>query len=230
MVLGPCWNLRHGSTHLGIGRQLPGLEPIFPAGRIAPRTRIAARDASCVMKNLKPRTQAARRWAAVAALGLGLAVAAAGTAQAAPRTVGAPLRPALVSPTLCSSFAQLDRLVVKRLDAFPQNHFHFSFPAVVTVSDPPLVQKAARAVCALPVMPRTSMNCPADLGITYRLTFYTAAQPFPRVVVSATGCESVTGLLFTRWVARTPAFWPELGKTMGLKNATWETFRGSGAG
>lgn len=180
------------------------------------------------MENIESRPRVAWRWAVVVGLGLGLLVAAAGTAQGAPRQEKAPFQAGLVSPTLCHAFAQLDRLVVQRADAFPQNHIHFSFPALISVSDPKLVQKAARGVCALPVMPAKTMNCPADLGITYRLTFYTAAQPFPRVVVSATGCQAVTGILLTRWVARTPSFWPELGSIMGLKKATWETFRGSG--
>lgn len=175
------------------------------------------------------RMRSAGRWAVVAGLGLALAGAVAGVAQAAPRAATTSVeRPTLVSPGLCNSYPQLDTLVVKRIDAFPQNHIRFSFPAVITVSNPSLVQKAAKAVCALPVMPSKPMSCPADLGITYRLSFYTAAQPFPRVVVSATGCEGVTGLLLNRWVSRTPAFWSKLGKTMGLKNASWATFRGSG--
>lgn len=175
------------------------------------------------------RMRSAGRWAVVAGLGLALAGAVAGVAQAAPRAATTSVeRPTLVSPGLCNSYPQLDTLVVKRIDAFPQNHIRFSFPAVITVSDATLVQKAAKAVCALPVMPSTPMHCPADLGITYRLTFYTAAQPFPRVVVSATGCEAVTGLLLTRWAARTPGLWPKFGKSMGLKSATWDTFRGSG--
>jgi hypothetical protein len=117
---------------------------------------------------------------------------------------------------------------VKRIDAFPQNQIRFSFPATVIVLLPASARKAARVACALPDMPRKAMSCPADLGITYRLTFYRQASSYPRVVVDATGCEGVTGLVQVRWVARTPSFWRGLGDVMGLKNPTWTTFRGSG--
>ena len=38
--------------------------------------------------------------------------------------------------TIGSALNHLERLVVTRSDAFPQNHLAFSFPARVTVSDP----------------------------------------------------------------------------------------------
>ncbi len=70
--------------------------------------------------------------------------------------------------------------------------------------------------------------CPADLGITYHLTFSVAGRSFPTVIVDATGCQEVNGLGSTRWIARTPSFWRSLGKAMVLANPTYATFRGDG--
>jgi hypothetical protein len=185
------------------------------------------------------------RFAAVTGLGVVLVATSTMAAQAAPKASQSPgpapsarlapsARPAAVPRALCDSIDQLDRLVVRRLVALPGNHLRFSFPAVVTVSDLTAVQDAAKAVCALPVMPRKPMSCPVDLGITYRLSFsgqlppVNQAQSYGGLVASATGCEVLTGLAWTRWAARSPKFWPELGKAMGLKHPTWGTFRGSG--
>jgi hypothetical protein len=188
------------------------------------------------MKRMKARTKImrARRkimtgWWLAVALSLVLVATSIGAAQAtASARPSGTLRHAVVLPTLCNAVSDLDSLVVRRVDAFPRNHIRFSFPAVVSVSDPAAVKKAATALCALPAMPRGPMSCPADLGITYELTFSQAGRPFPLVVASATGCQGVTGLVPTRWAARTPNFWRELGEAMGLAHPTWETFRGSG--
>lgn len=170
--------------------------------------------------------RAMTRWSVVAGLALALAGTCTGPAQAAPRLPAAGNGPALVV-SLCEQTTTVDHLVVKRLDAFPSNGLHFSFPATVAVTDQKLVIEAAKAVCALPAMPDNGLHCPADWGVTYRLTFSVQSVMFPRVVVDATGCESVTGLLRTRWVARTPGFWHELGTVMNLKKPTWATFTGS---
>lgn len=129
--------------------------------------------------------------------------------------------------TLCAVASQVDRLVVRRTDAFPQNHVRFSFPRQVTVSDAARARSAARALCALPRMPSGTFHCPADLGIDYHLAFSTEHRSFRAVTVSATGCEEVSGFAGTRWVARTPRFWRELGQAMGLPNADQHTFAGS---
>ena len=134
--------------------------------------------------------------------------------------------PAARQPALAQQLGHLDRLVVQRSDAIPQNHTHFGFPAEVTINDPAQVQAVARALLALPAMPSGRMFIPADLGITYRLVFATADQSLPAIVVAATGAQTVQGLGGTRWVARSPGFWVTLGSAMGLAQPTNATFRG----
>jgi hypothetical protein len=180
------------------------------------------------MNNVKACLKLVEAWWALVCLSAAVIVTACGPAQAAPMTTTSGSQgSAEVLPSPCSAIAQLDHLVVHRVDAFPGNGFRFSFPAVVTVVEVASVQDAARALCALPSMPAGPMSCPADFGITYRLTFSAAGRPFPTVTVSATGCEAVVGLVPTRWAARSPAFWRELGKAMGLPKPTWATFTGS---
>ena len=107
-----------------------------------------------------------------------------------------------VSPSpplaLAQEISSLDRLVVRRTDAFPQNHIRFSFPAVMTVSDAARVQRVARALLALPAMPK-GVFCPADSGIVYHLTFFDGGHALPAISFDATGCEAVRGLGVTRW-------------------------------
>ena len=73
-------------------------------------------------------------------------------------------------------------------------------------------------------------HCPAVIGLDYHLTFSTVNRGFPTIVVPATGCQEVSGLGPTRWVARTPSFWRALGKAMGLAKATYSTFSDDGCG
>jgi len=134
--------------------------------------------------------------------------------------------PAATQAALARQLGHLDRLVVRRSDAIPQNHTHFGFPAEVTVNDPAQVRAVAKALLALPAMPSGPMYIPADLGITYRLVFATAHQSLPAIVVAATGAQAVRGLGGTRWVARSPGFWVTLGSAMGLARPTNATFRG----
>lgn len=138
-----------------------------------------------------------------------------------------PSRPASSAhPTLCGSVPTLDRLVVRRSDAIPQNHMRFSFPAEVTVTDAAKVRAAARALCALPEMPTGAISCPADFGIVYQLAFFAGGRAFPAVEVDATGCQTVSGLGHVRWVARSPEFWLTLGGAMGLSSPGSAAFRG----
>lgn len=133
----------------------------------------------------------------------------------------------LATPTLCASVAVLDELVVLRTDAFPQDHVHFAFPAKTVVRSPTAARSAARALCALPAMPKGVFSCPADFGIVYRSSFSAAHRGFPIVRVDATGCEVVDGLTPLRWVARSPGFWKALGASLGLRNADRQTFAGT---
>jgi len=129
--------------------------------------------------------------------------------------------------TLCQGAAHVLRLVVRRTVANPQLNLYFPFPPVVSVDKPASVQAAAKALCALPRMPKGVFHCPADIGINYQLTFSEPKRSYPTVVVRATGCEQVSGVGPTRWAARAPSFWRELGKAMGLAGTSWTTFAGT---
>ena len=144
-----------------------------------------------------------------------------------PQGGATPAPPAASSPALAVALDHLDRLVVIRSDAFPQNHVSFGFPARVTVTDAAEVQAVARALLALPVMPSGAFAVPIDLGIGYRLLFATAGRRLPAVSVAATGAQQVRGLGTTRWLARSPGFWRTLGSAMGLPRPDNATFRGS---
>ena len=150
---------------------------------------------------------------------------ASGVAEGAPRTT--PTGTAASPPSLCRSIGQVDRLLVRRVDEFPQNGIRFSFPARTVLSNVPSVQDVAKVVCALPRIPIGVMSCVIDLGIYYRLSFTAGTQTFPTVVVSATGCQTVRGIGPTRWAAGSPNFWRRLGKAMGLAVPSYATFRGT---
>jgi len=150
-------------------------------------------------------------------------VGAGGGAQAAQRTTAGRPQPAgAVAASICKSIGQVDHLVVR------QNGIAFSFPAVTVVTDVRSVQDVAKVVCALPRIPVGVMSCVIDLGIYYRLNFTAPDGTFPTVVASATGCETVRGIGPMRWAGTSPSFWHRLGTAMGLPEATWATFRGTG--
>lgn len=135
--------------------------------------------------------------------------------------------PVTASTPLCQSVPHLDRLVVRRRDAFPQNQMRFSFRSEETVSHPRSVREVAEALCALPVFPG-GVHCPVDLGIVYHLAFFASGQRFHIVSVDATGCQIVRGMGTPLWAARSPKFWHTLGNAMGLTKAGNATFQGEG--
>ena len=141
-----------------------------------------------------------------------------------------PSQPAARHIVLCGSVSSLSRLVVTRSDAFPQNHFHFSFPSRVVVSKPIQVRAVARALCALPVMPSGTYHCPADFGIVYHLMFSGPALKIPPVSAEISGCEVVSGVgPISRWMADSPHLWSTLGTAMGLTKPGQKTFAGDRA-
>jgi hypothetical protein len=117
---------------------------------------------------------------------------------------------------LCARPAAVTRLVVSRVSALPQNHLHFAFPAGITVSSPAQARAVAEAVCGLPAMPRGPIHCPADWGLSYRLSFAAGTRSFPVVTAAAGGCAVVTGAGPPRWTARSPGFWTVLAHAMGI--------------
>jgi hypothetical protein len=154
----------------------------------------------------------------MAAAAAGLALAACGSEHAvttSSATQAASTSPARAAGPLCQDTASVTRLVVTRADALPQNHLHFAVPAGVTIANPATARGVAEAICGLPAMPHGQMmSCPADLGVSYRLSFAAGRGTFPVVTVTAGGCGGVSGAGPVRR-ATSAAFWTDLAKAMG---------------
>ena len=157
-----------------------------------------------------------------AGCGSQVATTASATQPASPRTAspgginpGGPVSTG--SAALCSKQAAVSRLVVSRVTTLPRNHLHFTFPAGVTVSSPERARAVAAMVCGLPPMARVVMNCPADWGVSYRLSFAAGSESFPVVTAGAGGCDVVSGAGPVRQTARAPRFWAVLAHAMGLR-------------
>jgi hypothetical protein len=112
---------------------------------------------------------------------------------------------------LCGQTSQVTSLVVvKRGPLTAPGH---SIPhTTVTVGDRAKARSVAEAACALPVMPTGAMSCPADRGLTYRLSFGADGKKLASVTADRTGCEGVRGLGQVRWTARSVGFWRLLDK------------------
>ncbi len=171
------------------------------------------------------------RWAAAALAGL--ALAACGTQQAVTRSSATqPASPATSSPAraagkLCTDVSSVTRLVVTRVTTLPQNHLHFVIPAGVTITDPATARGVARAVCGLPVVPTGAvMSCPADLGVSYRLSFAAGRDAFPVVTIGAGGCNAVSGAGPVRQ-ATSATFWTQLARALGVPHPTSSALRGT---
>lgn len=171
----------------------------------------------------------------LAAAGTALLAAACGSQAATTSSATQPASPASTSTgpsgtgssaALCSDPAAVTRLVVSRVSALPRNHLHFAFPAGITVSSPARARAVAEAVCGLPAMPRAPMSCPADWGLSYRLSFAAGTRSFPVVTAAAGGCGPVTGAGPARWTSRSPWFWTVLAHAMGISAGA--ALRGTG--
>jgi hypothetical protein len=86
--------------------------------------------------------------------------------------------------------------------------------SIITVSRPDQVQGLARALCALPRMPRVPMLCPAQFPGSYQFYFTAEGLRLPVVVVQESGCRAVTGLGPVRR-ADQPGFWRLLARIVG---------------
>jgi hypothetical protein len=84
-------------------------------------------------------------------------------------------------------------------------------PIVATVTSPRLARALARALCALPLMPRGPVMCPMQLPGEYLMYFRAAGRTLPPVTVSESGCRVVTGLGRPRRASQA-AFWTDLAK------------------
>ena len=109
---------------------------------------------------------------------------------------------------LCAAVPEMDTLTVRRDDPWPAHHFRSS--RRVGVSPAQQARAVARAVCALPRMPRGVVACPADWGVSYRLEFAASGRRFGVVTVQAGGCRRVSGAGPPRWAVQSPGFWSAL--------------------
>jgi hypothetical protein len=130
-----------------------------------------------------------------------------------------------VHTELCSVAGAVTSLRVSR--GIPTNPTTFSFPRLVLVQRATLAQSVAVALCALPAGPSGMINCPADFGFDYRLSFTAPGYDVAYVSLDPTGCQWIKGIDPTRWVEQSPRFYRILGAAMGLDHANNATFRGT---
>jgi hypothetical protein len=156
--------------------------------------------------------------ASAMAVSAALTIAGCGTPAASPGAQtpvrsAVPARLVQGSHVLCQEVPAVRRIAVHRVLEIPQSHLRFAFPATEQITSRESIQTVARALCALPQL--TIVNCPVDLGVVYRLTFYPARLRLASVGIDAAGCGSVTGLGVPRRMA-TLQFWHILGSAIGL--------------
>ena len=108
---------------------------------------------------------------------------------------------------LCSGPAAVTRLVVRRVSALPQNHLHFTFPAVITVASPGQARAVAEAVCGLPLMPRV-VRVPCRPGTQLRAKLHRRLHHLPRGHRLGRGLRGGGRAGPVRSAARSPGFWP----------------------
>ncbi len=86
---------------------------------------------------------------------------------------------------------------------------------IVRVTSAARARELARAICALPKMPRGPINCPALFLGTFRMSFTAVGFKVPAVVAQESGCEVVTGISPVRTAAGKTAFWRMLARLGG---------------
>src|SRR5271170_7482515 len=178
------------------------------------------------------RTGRALRCAAVALgpVAAGLVLLAACGTTPAPGTAGAAPARASGSPgaasaggssgsapvALCRNTAAVTGLRIVRLRGIHVPEAQTAFPGQATAVSPARARAVARALCALPAMPRGILNCPALFpGTSYQLRFTAGGRLLPVVTIEATGCATVTGIGPVRR-AVSPGFWRVLATAAGL--------------
>ena len=158
--------------------------------------------------------------ALVAALGLSACGSASSTTPTTSPTNGVAY--------LCQVLPRVDRLIVTRKVA--GNQFHFTFPAVVTVTNATAARRIASIACGLADAPKGAQACPVEFSIWYHLDFAVRGEKGmggESIVVNPTGCQTVTGLDAVRTTAQRQDFYQLLGNALGLKNAGQPTFAGT---
>jgi len=87
-------------------------------------------------------------------------------------------------------------------------------PGVATVTTGAPARALARALCALPRMPKGIVNCPMLLPSWYKLQFWIKMRPLPVVRITPTGCETVTGIGPVRRIMPVSKFWQVLARAI----------------
>ena len=105
----------------------------------------------------------------------------------------------------------------------------FAFPATEQVDNASQAQSVAQSLCALKPVAHMQLACPADFGITYRLTFAAGTHHFTPVTLNAAGCEMVHGLGEVRRVTASDIVWRRLGIAIGIPKPDQASFAGTSA-
>ena len=128
---------------------------------------------------------------------------------------------------LCQHTATVTGLEITRNHVIRVPQLQIAFPNQVTVTTPADARAAARALCALPLLPRGVFHCPnLTVGTTYLLRFTADGRRLPAVSIEATGCEVVSGVGPARWAAKSPGFWRTLATAADLSPPGRTVFTG----
>jgi hypothetical protein len=203
---------------------------LVPRKRTSPEGRWPVVRLAC--RTVPAAAMAAATVAAVAACGSGSAPAAghaASPSSASPSSSGSSGNVAANGSGLCGAAAQVDSLTVQRTNALPGNHPRFSFPATEKVSSAAQARSVAQSLCALQPVSHTVIACPADFGITYKLTFAAGSRQFAPVTLNAAGCELVHGLGTARKITTSNVVWRRLGVAIGIPHPSQAAFAGTSA-
>jgi hypothetical protein len=135
--------------------------------------------------------------------------------------------PAATQVALCRRTSSVTGLEIVRNQVVRVPVLQIGFPDQVTMASPAGARAVARALCALPPMPRGIFNCPNLVpGTTYQLRFTAGGRRLAAVTIEATGCEVVTGVGPARWVATSPGFWRVLGTAAHVRPPGRSAFSG----
>jgi hypothetical protein len=144
-----------------------------------------------------------------AALGLAACGSAVASGGNHPASHGKAAPAAQAGGPVCRNVHTLKRVVITRSPGPMTSYQHMFLPLGISVTKPAAVRGLAATLCSLP-KPPSLMSCPADVGLSYRLTFGAGGQVYPPVTMSLTGCRTVTGLGHPRWWAKAPQAWTML--------------------
>lgn len=135
--------------------------------------------------------------------------------------------PGALPPTafvVCSGPRAVSTVKVTRIPGLPRRGEVLPRPATlpgITIADRAKAVALARAICALPLMPRgmLGLSCPMDTGSGFLLVFANADLRFPPVRIHTSGCETVTGASHNRprWIPASGGFWITFSRLTGIK-------------